>query len=51
MPGEHSRAGPGVLLLAHLGSVYGNGVNAILRIVIGGLLVSVTLLLFLQGKL
>jgi uncharacterized protein len=44
-------AGLGVLLLAHLRSVYGNGVNDILRIVIGGLLVSVTLLLFLQGKL
>jgi uncharacterized protein len=44
-------AGLGVLLLAHLRSVYGSGVNDILRTVIGVLLVSVTALLLFQGRL
>ncbi len=46
-----SGLGGGVLFLAYLRSVYGNGVNDILRTVIGVLLVSVTVLLFFQGKL
>jgi uncharacterized membrane protein YfcA len=44
-------AGLGVLLLAHLRSVYGSGVNDILRTIIGVLLITVTALLFFQGTL
>jgi uncharacterized membrane protein YfcA len=39
----------GVLLLAHLRSVYGDGLNDILRFVIGILLLCIPLLLVLQG--
>jgi uncharacterized membrane protein YfcA len=39
----------GVFLLAQLRAVYGNGVNDILKIVIGVLLVFIPLLLFIQG--
>jgi uncharacterized membrane protein YfcA len=41
----------GVLLLAHLRSVYGSRVNDILRTIIGALLIAVTVPLFLQGKI
>jgi uncharacterized membrane protein YfcA len=44
-------AGLGVLLLAHLRSVYGIGVNDILRTIIGALLIGVTVLLSFQGRL
>src|SRR5580704_4010524 len=39
----------GVLLLARLRAVYGNGVNDILKVVIGALLVFIPLLVFVQG--
>jgi uncharacterized membrane protein YfcA len=39
----------GVLLLAHWRAVYGDGVNSILKYVIGALLVFIPLLVFFQG--
>ena len=41
----------GVELLGHLRTVYGNGVNAFLRIFVGVLLVCVPILLLFQGKI
>src|SRR5438132_5924925 len=39
----------GVMLLAHLQTVYGNGLNDVLRFIIGVLLVCIPLLLLFQG--